>query len=304
MGYGDDLMALGEVEKAIENDPTKEYNLGDGKREYCSPILIHSRQLTPQSASIRWPMKQVRWSSGRFRKFQPLEDGGPVTWIHNYKGNRPYIDYSRTTRHQFAFKRNVHPHAGDLTYTGHEQDSWLRALMKANLVKDSGECEPFVILEPHVKGTVSSSNKRWPLKRWQQVVDYLVEDVELNVVQFDTGNVMLRGATPLRVRTYREAVGAIGHADMTISSEGGIHHAAASQRKPAVVIFGGYIAPDVTGYDFHKNLAEGGVCGKRTPCPHCTAAMNAISVDEVIEAVHDVREDFNPPDFDWNDDEE
>ena len=68
------------------------------------------------------------------------------------------------------------------------------------------------------------------------------------------------------------------------SHEGGVHHTAATVEAKGVVIFGGFIPPEITGYDFHTNLFTGGeACGSRYSCKHCKAAMEAIEVDEVVE---------------------
>ena len=59
---------------------------------------------------------------------------------------------------------------------------------------------------------------------------------------------------------------------------------AATVGSKGVVIFGGFISPEITGYDFHTNLFTGGeACGSRYSCKHCKAAMEAIEVDEVVE---------------------
>ena len=59
---------------------------------------------------------------------------------------------------------------------------------------------------------------------------------------------------------------------------------AATVKAKGVVIFGGFIPPEITGYDFHTNLFTGGeACGSRYSCKHCKAAMEAIGVDEVVE---------------------
>jgi len=51
-----------------------------------------------------------------------------------------------------------------------------------------------------------------------------------------------------------------------------------------VVLFGGFIPPSVTGYAAHANLTGGAeACGSLKPCPHCRKAMEAISVEEVVE---------------------
>jgi hypothetical protein len=60
------------------------------------------------------------------------------------------------------------------------------------------------------------------------------------------------------------------------------------------VLFGGFIPPQVTGYDLHTNLTGGAeACGHVEPCKHCQRAMANISVDQVKDAiigqVHGVR---------------
>lgn len=71
---------------------------------------------------------------------------------------------------------------------------------------------------------------------------------------------------------------------MLVTTEGGLHHAAAIFGIPAVVIYGGYISPRQTGYDGQVALFEGGEpCGWRKPCPHCAAAMGKIEPERVFE---------------------
>jgi len=68
--------------------------------------------------------------------------------------------------------------------------------------------------------------------------------------------------------------------------EGGLHHAAAALGRPAVVIFGHFIDPEVTGYHGHKNLRGGavGMCGSWSSCPECVRAMEAITPEVVVDA--------------------
>jgi ADP-heptose:LPS heptosyltransferase len=70
-----------------------------------------------------------------------------------------------------------------------------------------------------------------------------------------------------------------------IGTEGFLHHLAAAFGKPAVVLFGAYSHPKVTGYDFHTNIwrdvpEELGHRKKK-------GAMDTISPEEVIEALND-----------------
>ena len=53
-------------------------------------------------------------------------------------------------------------------------------------------------------------------------------------------------------------------------------------------VYGGWISPQVIGYDFHENLyvdIEGSPCGIRRECDHCRKCMDLITVESVINAV-------------------
>jgi ADP-heptose:LPS heptosyltransferase len=95
----------------------------------------------------------------------------------------------------------------------------------------------------------------------------------------------LHEANPLPVQNFRHALSMMRRAKLIVTSEGGLHHGAAAMGVPAVVIFGGFIPPQVTGYDMHINLAHGEACGRYTPCQHCKEAMEAISFEQVLGAV-------------------
>lgn len=85
---------------------------------------------------------------------------------------------------------------------------------------------------------------------------------------------------------FWRACAILSRASAYVGHEGGLHHAAAALGIPGVVIFGGFISPETTGYDCHVNLFTGGnACGNRTPCMHCRDAMNRITPEAVAEAL-------------------
>ena len=77
--------------------------------------------------------------------------------------------------------------------------------------------------------------------------------------------------------------------DLFLGPEGGFSHAAAAIRKKAIVYFGGWIHPKVTGYDFHENIyfdhseSPCGVVGY--DCVHCDEARQNITVDNLFSKV-------------------
>ena len=76
--------------------------------------------------------------------------------------------------------------------------------------------------------------------------------------------------------------------DLFIGTEGGMHHAAAALNKKAVIIFGGHISPNITGYSFHKNLYiddESSPCGNKLKCKHCEECLNKITTKLLLNKI-------------------
>jgi len=104
---------------------------------------------------------------------------------------------------------------------------------------------------------------------------------------------LLPGAVRLRDLgvNIRMAAAVMKHARAYVGHEGALHHLAAAFRVPAVVIMGGYVGPEQTGYALknHRYLTGGAEpCGIRGDCPHCAAAMQAITPAMVRAALEEV----------------
>jgi len=137
-----------------------------------------------------------------------------------------------------------------------------------------------VIIEPNTKR--QAPNKAWGAVRYSSVAWRLAKE-GFEVVQF-AGEQAIAGIPQISAATFKIACAVLRHARLYIGPEGGLHHAAAALQIPAVVIFGGYISPAVTGYKTHTNLFTGqGVgCGRVDPCGHCRDCMGKITVDDVL----------------------
>lgn len=145
------------------------------------------------------------------------------------------------------------------------------------LVPDCGE---YAVISPHVKRD-GSPNKDWGAERWEKVI----ENFPIPVYQclFDKTS-PIKGAIGIRTPNYRQAAAIISKSRMVMTNEGGAHHMAASFGVPAVVIFGSFIPPSVTGYDFHENIAvetEHGFCGNFDRCEDCQKALTSITPELV-----------------------
>ena len=143
----------------------------------------------------------------------------------------------------------------------------------------------FIIIEPNVKPEpIAKLNKDWGVVKYQELVRAMQQYQWVQPTY--GGQHRLKQVTKIETPSYIHMLALMERAAGYVGPEGGLHHAAAAFNKPAVVIFGGYISPQVTGYDFHHNIftGKGLGCGSRTVC-QCDC-MKSISVEQVIEAVN------------------
>lgn len=194
-----------------------------------------------------------------------------IEWIPFYRGHRIY---NKSADNRWIWNYEFRPIPGQVFFS------------KTETLFGSRVGKGFVLIEPNVpKFKGCAPNKQWPVDRYEAVASAL-KNAGHDVVQFvhGTGH-RIKDARPVSTSNFRDALAALSRAAIYIGPEGGLHHGAAAVGVPAVVLFGGFIPPQVTGYDSHINLTGGAeACGSLNRCDHCSKAMAAIPVDEVLQS--------------------
>lgn len=245
MGIGDDIIATSLAKGA--RDRGELIAFGDGKTIFWG---LHSRMIFKNNPNVALPGEE------RTKR---------VRWVQYYKGHRIYNSSSRD-RWIWNYGFRVKP--GEVFLDESE-----------TYEKD----DRLILIEPNVPiNKKCAPNKQWPLDRWQMVASELTRR-GWNVRQFEYG-APNRVCSSIHTNDFRQAIGRLGSARLAILHEGGLHHAAAAVGIPAVVLFGGFVPPQVLGYDDHVNLTGGAeACGSYGKCDHCLEAMRNISAEQVIE---------------------
>lgn len=159
---------------------------------------------------------------------------------------------------------------------------------------------PFVAVEPHTKDSFTV-NKRYGLSRWQEVADAL-KAAGLTLVQVGEGGKPLldgvKDATELS--SIRETAAVLQQADLLVAPEGGLMHLANAVGTRAVIVYGGYVSPKLTGYAENVNLFTDlpcAPCGLRRSClrgrRECLERIRPAEVCEAALALLDGKTD--PP---------
>ena len=248
MGIGDQIIATGLAKGAA--DRGKRIAFGDCQRirwDHNSPLIFRNN---PNIAS-------------------PGNERAPdIEWIPFYKGSRLY-NKAGDGRWIFNYKFRCTP--GELYFGADEE------------VRVCDDNLNLILIEPNVPKKPCAPNKQWPVDQWKRLVAELTWE-GFTVRQFEYGGTN-RVAPGVETSSIRQAAALMKHARLAILHEGGLHHVAAAVGCPAVVLFGGFVPPEVLGYTSHANLTGGAkACGTFTRCQHCIDAMHNITVENVLHA--------------------
>lgn len=249
MGLGDNLMAAGFAKGAKARG--KRIAFGDGRKiiwDHHSELIFRGNPNIAQFGH---------------------EGAGDIEWVPFYRGNRIYNTQGNG---KWIWNRDFKAVPGEMFFNEHEI-LWARQQGRG-----------FVVIEPNVpEQKTVAPNKQWGVDNYNNVATLLKDDGH-EVVQFATGRFRLP-VRQIKPPTFRHALAVLKRASLYIGPEGGLHHGSAAVGIPAVVMFGGFIPPSVTGYTGHTNLTGGAVaCGSLQACEHCLDAMRKIRVDEVMHA--------------------
>lgn len=202
------------------------------------------------------------------------EGSRDIEWVEFYRGNRIYNSYDADNK-RWIWNYDFRPIPGEITFSQQE------------LLYASQFGSGFILIEPHVpKWKVGVINKQWPVGNYTQIAG-IFSNRHREVCQFryGMGGSQIPFTRKIVVANFRQALAVLARAALYVGPEGGLHHAAAALGVPAVVIFGGWVPPEVLGYEMHTNLSYGKACGLLTPCLHCADAMNHITVRMVHDAI-------------------
>ena len=254
MGLGDQLMATGMAKGA--NARGKRIAFGDGR-------------------SIKWDGNSPTIFQGNPNIAKPgTEWASDLEWINFYKGSRLY-NTQDLARGRWIWNYGFRQTPGEIYLTADEEMRGRRA--------GNG----FIVIDTHRAVKPGSENRQWGMANWRALVERLSSDFRLVQFTFRNSGEALAGVEQIEAG-FRDGLAILQHAALFVGGEGGLPHGAAAVGCKAVVIFGAWVPPQVTGYDAHVNIAaeDTDFCGTfNGPCDHCRKAMASISVEQVYEHV-------------------
>ena len=252
MGIGDALMASGEARALHKANGMPVMIVGAHGRTMWSEVY----------EGVPYILKPRQFAGGRFTRYV---SGG---------GTRPYIAQKTPTKWTW---RPYKPKPAQIVFTAAE-------------LKFAAPYKGMVMIEPEVKN-VGHRNKAWPTTRWEELVDAFHPSGTLESSRFlqcvppggdGLDELLHHVVTP----TFRHAAAVLSVSKAFVGTDGGLMHAAAAVGTPSVILWSEFTSPDICGYDSMINLRHAGApCGNRLDCKSCRAAMDKITVAEVVAAL-------------------
>ena len=163
---------------------------------------------------------------------------------------------------------------------------YLTDIEKANVNAVTSQLDKkYVVVEPHSKKDYTP-NKEYSFEKWQNVVDAISKHVQVVQVGNKKERILDNVVSLVGETSFREAAGIIGEAQLFMSTEGGLVHAATAVDTKSLVIMTGFGDPKLWSYPQNINIFIGkhGPCGLKIPCSDCLSDVREHDEREIINA--------------------
>ncbi len=258
-------------------------------------VLIGKRR--PEGGEPVW--SEVWESNPYFRRemrpflsWRGVEELRATQFYEDVFGHRPYINYSSSPSDSATFLAGGHAiEFGCQKFGIRPRELRPEIFLSPKEIAEGermlGGRRNFIHIEPNFAGEFSANNKDWGFEKWQEVVNFLSSRFSFVQTTKSPNDRILDRVTAIPTETFRLAASVMIQAQLFVGTEGGFHHLARALSVPAVVVYGGYCSPELTGYSDQTNLfvEEGSPCGRKIPCLHCRRCMDEIVPEQVISSV-------------------
>ena len=188
--------------------------------------------------------------------------------------NNPYPTWV-TTKHLSTTKKHIRPkyrinnvskkslYEKMMNYLGHEGKSEPELYLSDDEINQAKNKYPFhyIVTCPVGKQSFTANRKEWGIENFQELIKKFNN---IKVVQVGSPtDELLESAIDARGLNIRESAAIIKNSLFFIGLEGGLMHITKSVGNRGVILYGGFIKPEISGYDNFINLYNNVHC---SPC--------------------------------------
>lgn len=196
-------------------------------------------------------------------------------WVEFFKNN-PYVDWV-TDKHFKTTKRHLKP---KYAIDENTKDSIYKQFMKSldlpgnaapQLYLTDTEIQqaknkydfPYIVICPAGKVKFSANRKEWGIENFQKLRDLMIDHQFIQIgLKKDA---LLKNVIDARGVPVLESAAIIQNSLFFIGLEGGLMHLTKAVNKKSVIIYGGFIRPQISAYEENLNISNLVDC---SPCFH------------------------------------
>ena len=213
-------------------------------------------------------------------------------WPELFKNN-PNADWV-TGRHMKTTERHIKPkyhvdrdttvslYGQLMSKVGAEGEAFPEVFLADEEIAEIERRFPFryVTICPKSKTTFCANRKEWGLENFQCLRDLMPGTRFLQVgIQSDP---LLENVVDGRYLTARQTAAAIRKSECFVGLEGGLMHLTKAVGRRAVIVYGGFIRPEVSGYPENLNIYVPVEC---SPCFHSDYSHDECKTMECMKAI-------------------
>ena len=274
MGYGDEIMTTGYVKEIKKKYPNHQIVIGSPQKKliYYSDIFKNNPNITIAN------------------KFDLRKK---VVWVESFPRNRPYI-LSKNEK-QIIWNMKHRSIKGEFYFDKKEKtfaNNIIQKFLKNWNDNNSKKFKKIIFIETSRKAKIKKhglKNRDWGIENWIKFVDKYKKDY-LFLQSIHKDSKIIKNIYSFK-SDFRQACAVMSHCDIFLGWEGGFVQAAAALDKKALVLFGGWAHPSVTGYNFHKNIyidIDKSPCGMLDDCEHCKKCRKLMNLELVCSKFEEI----------------
>ena len=235
--------------------------------------------------SVLLPGIRKKWPQYKVVVETPL----PELFWHN-----PHVDWV-TTKHLKTVRRHIKPKYRVITGTESPITAQMRSYIGLHnpfppqifLIRRELDAArqrfggSYIAVCPSSKTRFAANRKEWGINNFQKLIDLFGKHrfVQVGLAE----DPLLTGVVDARGLPVRQSAAVIANADLFVGLEGGLMHLAKAVGTKSVIIYGGYVRPEISCYHDNLNIYS------PVHCSPCYSSEKASSECPTMECMRQIR---------------
>lgn len=222
-----------------------------------------------------------------------VETKFPELFLHN-----PYVDWV-TDKHIKTTKKFIKPkyriyketkksiYEQMLSYVSDKKKGAPQLFLTEEETAKYATDEKYFVITPVGKMDFSANRKEWGFENFRRLAEMILATGKYKIAQIGSPkDKLLEGAKDMRGLPVRESASVIKNSCGFIGLEGGLMHLSRAVNVKSLIIYGGFINPEISGYDENVNIAN------LVDCSPCFTSEQRLTYCDSMKCMKQIKPEF------------